>query len=362
MLGGRDLAVPNARRAWKLLLYAALVITPIMTATFAVFLFSVTDRGPDLVPAAAQLIVVWGGLALIAAGGRRDESQRHVYSWLLVALALIDGGFGIYLSKPMMVTDRFRFEEYERTRRRDINPPNGFRRSRQEAFSFPTDLNFYSKTALVDGCNQLSHRFHSRASLSALRANWLDATLLTAAVLGGQSRIWFSSQAAFVFPSDSTFMAFVDRAYLLGAVPLALHRPADLMRLPPPGAAGPNDAADNRAIAALPACIGMEVELIEYAPTRLAFKVTCPQDGWLWVTDRWARSWRARVDGRETEVLGGNFLFRALAVTAGPHTVEFEFRPFLFPIPLVASWGLLLLIAAVSIRTKRSSHEGNLSR
>ena len=78
-----------------------------------------------------------------------------------------------------------------------------------------------------------------------------------------------------------------------------------------------------------------------------------PAAGWLLVTERWARSWRAKVDGRETRILGGNFVFRAIEVPQGRHRVEFTYEPLALPWLAATSWLTMLAVAAVSIWAAR---------
>jgi uncharacterized membrane protein YfhO len=77
--------------------------------------------------------------------------------------------------------------------------------------------------------------------------------------------------------------------------------------------------------------------------------VEAPQDGWLLLTDRWARGWRARVDGAEAAIAGGNFIFRALPLSRGRHAVQMSYHPTgLAPLAAV-SWGTLLVVAGMSL-------------
>jgi uncharacterized membrane protein YfhO len=84
--------------------------------------------------------------------------------------------------------------------------------------------------------------------------------------------------------------------------------------------------------------------LREYTLRTLSFDVNVPEDGWLLVTDRWARSWRARVDGTPAPIWKGNFLFRALQVHAGANAVELTYRPLGYPWLTLLSW---LVVGAV---------------
>jgi len=59
------------------------------------------------------------------------------------------------------------------------------------------------------------------------------------------------------------------------------------------------------------------------------------------VTDRWARSWRADVNGKQATVYGGTFIFRAVQITRGQNTIRFIYHPFGFPWLVIISWGTL---------------------
>jgi uncharacterized membrane protein YfhO len=46
----------------------------------------------------------------------------------------------------------------------------------------------------------------------------------------------------------------------------------------------------------------------------------------LLLNDRYDANWRVRVDGQPAELLRCNFIMRGVYLTAGSHTVEFQFR------------------------------------
>jgi hypothetical protein len=73
--------------------------------------------------------------------------------------------------------------------------------------------------------------------------------------------------------------------------------------------------------------------------------------GFLVLTDLYHRGWRARIDGQPTPVYLANFLFRAVALPPGPHTVEFVFDPLSLHVGLAISIATLLfaLIVAVAL-------------
>jgi uncharacterized membrane protein YfhO len=102
-------------------------------------------------------------------------------------------------------------------------------------------------------------------------------------------------------------------------------------------------------IEGLPAAEKIAVDLVKYLPDELILNVQCPTDGWLLVTDRWARSWRAEVNGQPVAVYGGNFIFRAVQVSGGQNSIRFTYRPFGFPWLVVLSWGTLVGVVCYSV-------------
>jgi hypothetical protein len=160
----------------------------------------------------------------------------------------------------------------------------------------------------------------------------------------GSNRVWFASAVAVARPDAATFRAFVKRSEVLGTPPLLLHPRETLMVSQPL-----ESVLDETQIAALPAAEPITIRLDRYTPETLTFSVDCPRAGWLLVTDRWARSWTAFVDGHRTTVYGGDFIFRAVRVAEGANRVSFVYHPLGFPWLLIVGWGTLATVAVVSV-------------
>ncbi len=173
-----------------------------------------------------------------------------------------------------------------------------------------------------------------------------DATMRRMAV--GTDRIWFSKEAGRMAPSDANFALFRNRVQVLGSFPLLVHSSSEMLRI---GAISTFLEADREVeITRLPAAAAVPVTLIKYVPNELSFEVQCASDGWLLVTDRWARSWHAEVNESPVEVYGGNFIFRAVQVSAGANRIRFKYQPRGFPWLVALSWGTLLVVSLASIR------------
>jgi len=201
----------------------------------------------------------------------------------------------------------------------------------------PHNKNLPLKLATLQNYSALTNRFYqdevTRPALSAMAT--------------GPNRIWFSSQVAVVRATEEAYAAFVARSESLGAGVLVLH-PRDEMTSVVPAS---EDGAP-ASISQLPPARPVDVKLKAYRPDELSFQVECTEKGWLLVTDRWSRAWRATVNGRPTDVWGGNFIFRALPVEAGANDVRFTYDAVGFPGLLVLSWSTVLVILAFGLYSR----------
>ena len=62
-------------------------------------------------------------------------------------------------------------------------------------------------------------------------------------------------------------------------------------------------------------------------PERVVVTASADAPAWLVLTDTWFPGWTARVDGAAVPIARANHAFRAVALPAGTHRVEFTFRP-----------------------------------
>jgi hypothetical protein len=315
-------------------------------------------RVSDLPAASLQVAMAWVGAPTliwflrpgrVRAGGLDARVA-------LVGLALLDGAASMVTCQAMMTVDRnqalaWREVYGEAKSTLDMTIP----RRQLAPGSVLTGMHLLSKVPYLESYNQLSNRFHSRSSLARLPTSWSAEEVLAKTVLDENGRVWFASTTAFVSPVDLCFRAFLLRTQQLSGMPLVLHTPAELVHLPRRGERGADDAGQARAIIGLPPAVRMPYQLLRHTSTEVDLRVLAQEDGWLMLSDRWARSWRAKVDGTETVVLGANFIFRAVPIRKGDHTIRFEFRPWGYPWLLLASWALLALVGVASILHARRS-------
>ena len=67
-------------------------------------------------------------------------------------------------------------------------------------------------------------------------------------------------------------------------------------------------------------------EFKSYKPSDIVFETKSEMPAVLLLNDRYDGNWRVQVDGKPAELLRCNFIMRGVYLTAGPHTVEFQFR------------------------------------
>jgi hypothetical protein len=172
----------------------------------------------------------------------------------------------------------------------------------------------------------------------------------------GPDRFWLFDEAVPVDPDAGSLDAFVSRVELTGEVPLLVHERARMLdRGALAAGAGPAasfPAEQALAVASVPAARRADVDIVEYGTRDLVLDVRADRSGWLLVTDRWARGWRATVGDTAVDVFGANFIFRAVRIPAGRSRVAFHFAPAFFPWLAWLSWAILAIIAAAAIRSR----------
>ena len=78
---------------------------------------------------------------------------------------------------------------------------------------------------------------------------------------------------------------------------------------------------------------------------KVILTVDTPKPGLVVLTDTFYPGWKATVNGRPAPIWPANLAFRAVAVEAGNHRIEFSYDPNCFYIGLWASVITLLTLA-----------------
>ncbi len=88
-------------------------------------------------------------------------------------------------------------------------------------------------------------------------------------------------------------------------------------------------------------------------PNQWRAEVRADTEGWLVLADTWYPGWQVRLDGDQGELLRANYLFQAVHVPAGQHTVDLIYQPFSFWLGSVCSLASLSLLGLIGLWRRR---------
>jgi hypothetical protein len=88
-------------------------------------------------------------------------------------------------------------------------------------------------------------------------------------------------------------------------------------------------------------------KIVDYEPSRVVVEANILFAGHLVLTDTFYPGWRAELDGQPAEIERANFLFRAVAIPAGHHTITFQYAPRSFRVGAAITIATLLLTVVV---------------
>jgi len=345
LVGTRDLARAPSRR-WPLLAAA------LIGATGALWSFiGITSivSNPALASGQRDAALIWEAIVVASAAFLFVKSRRGqmILIGCVALLAVVDAVCTEGLTITLMLRDPGAvalWEGLDKGHQPSLALTGGL--DRVPVITGPgfgaglTNRNFLAKKPGLLGYVALGNSFHER---------WSRHALMSAAA-SGPDRLWFASEVVHGAPSEELFVAFAQRTDKLAAIPLVVNDRADMTSRTPPAAPTPEVA---QAMAAAPPAQRVPYHLIEYTPRTLSFEVEVPRDGWLMVTDRWAPGWKAWVNDRPTPVSGGDFIFRALPVTAGKVTVRMRYQPATVPWLILLSWGTVAAVLLATLAARR---------
>jgi len=92
-----------------------------------------------------------------------------------------------------------------------------------------------------------------------------------------------------------------------------------------------------------------EIELLQDSdPNRLQIEMIASEDCWLVIAETSYPGWHAMIDGGEVQLYRANYLFKALRIPAGEHSIDLYYRPLTFfvgGVMSVLSWIILGVMA-----------------
>ncbi|MBI5049229.1 MAG: YfhO family protein [Deltaproteobacteria bacterium] len=92
-----------------------------------------------------------------------------------------------------------------------------------------------------------------------------------------------------------------------------------------------------------------EVKILNYRNNSMKLNVNTDKPKILVISETYYPGWKAYVDGKETKILKANFVFRAVPLSAGKHTVEFIYDPWTFKIGLYITLATIILLLSFGI-------------
>jgi hypothetical protein len=355
LIATRDLAVDLRKSSPGILALfpvASIVVASCAALTFIPLVNSAWSGGmPEKAVLLGRLhfIWVWVGICLVGFLGWRLPSRWREWCVpvLLITLAASDAVMTSVLSIPTLVRvgeEAQRWKHLDALHNSNLDlTANGLRRQKSSCEPAPLSVRCRSNDQLITKVPVLESYSTDK--------NPFHLAMIHHPVLNGMAtgaeRIWFSKQVSEVRPTEATFGAFQRRAEILGAPPFVIHEAGNLLRGNPPTEV--TEAGINR-IEQLPAAERIRADVVRYKPGELVVDVYPTDDGWLLVTDRWARSWQAELNGHRVPLYVGNFIFRAIRVPEGENRVRFTYRPLGFPWLVIVSWGMLAAVLLFSLR------------
>ena len=337
-----EIGAQCSTKPWKRLAITALLQSAAAIAGYIFIVSRVQNRGDLFFRATWQVVLVWFGLLGIVFTTWLLPTARKTFSLLLLALALTDavltvlvmqGGVFPFVSSAGAGRDSWHRINIAHHSNLDLTR-NGFQRLlRTEDFSiYPNNKNVPLKFSTFENYETMWNRFELMS--------WGNPVFL--AMSTGPDRIWFSRNVVKVTPTDVFYTEFSKRVGQLNSPILLVHPPETMSEIRDRNLHGLDEAQHIAQIMQSPAAQKLPAKLMRYTPNHLDLEITAPSDGWLLITDRWARGWSAKINGEPGRVFGGDFIFRAVQVRAGLNKIEFSYRPFGFPLLLILSWGTLM--------------------
>lgn len=374
LLATRDLAEESDRgagdfwRRWSIVAWTTAVAGALC---FGVLCWMAQPGGRQLLivlVAASQVVLVWFGTALLTLVGRPPSVtlRHHITQRYLTILVVADALLSIVLMKPAMYDSRKRVwtaTEAAYSSSLDLSGQGMLRLAEWQPEAGPLDACLLAKVPVLNCTSSLTNLFHKQL---------LKSPVLSQSALGTE-RVWFSPQASLVPQEMEVLRHLAAHCDALGQPCLVVSDPLRRAGASTVTAEAENSPAEvallpgTADVESLPPAQRVPASVVTYVDRELSLDVVVPEDGWLLVTDRWARGWRCTVNGQPQKLWIGNFIFRAVPLRQGASRVEFSYTPAGYPWLLWASWSALAAVAMASClgassRLPEAGHPSSMSR
>ena len=189
----------------------------------------------------------------------------------------------------------------------------------------------YTLPAPIDVTTVSARSYLPAGNLVIERVLFLDqagqATALAALTQRNDFAVTFKSHAVTTLENRD----MLPRAFIVHAAEIAndeqtlarlrdpAFRPAKLVLL--------SDGAPLRALDDAPNRATDQAVIVEYAPERIVIQAQTERAGYLILTDTFYPGWEARLDGQSVPIHRADYMFRAVRLEPGEHTVVFEYHP-----------------------------------
>ena len=343
--GARDLATqPDTKKQRRFFVIGSALLAVAACVTFAVVGHAAHKRAEGMFwshwsirsAGRLQVYVLWIGIVVLAFLFKRNMISGHALSRCFLVIALVDSLATLRISQPVMYSASLLpvWRAMNTEHRGSLNlGVAGLKRELDgppEVGQPPNNRNIPLRAPTFENYVTFVNRFHQQMlAIPAMRNIALS-----------ENRMWFSASPTWLPPSNASFDLFRQK-FASSTVPaIILHATDQMLAMSPNDSSTPYPA---NAVSTLADSTPAAISQVFYRPNALAFSYRAPRAGWLMVTDRWASDWTATVNGLPQRILGADFIFRAVPVTAGDNSIIFHYRPPFFIPLLVLSWTLLLV-------------------
>lgn len=338
-----EAAIQNhQRRIWLQLAFLSLAASIAAVWAYVHVVSRVVNMGNQFHLSNLHLVAIWFGAVGVSALLWLFQRTRKWLPILFGVLAILDAGLTLRLSQDF-VSDSGRtrslFSQVDAGHKTTLTL-DSLQREAKPPFSLggaATNNTLPLRTPVFYNDSTMKNRFQTGFAAHPVLLN-----------MGlGTDRSWFTKEVAIVAPSNETFTALVHRSEELEAPVVVVHPRLQMRNVSNISSPATPDRAMLASISHLSPAQKIPAQVLSYTPNNLTLKVSCPSEGWLLVTDRWAAGWRARVNGTPVEIFGGNLIFRAVRARAGENTIQFYYPQPLYFMLVLLSWSTLVAVFAI---------------